>query len=150
MIDNRYDGRMPEPPYECPSCTELRTEVEMLIKGRATLLESNNDQWQIVVDRLTAENTLLKESLRTAWNSRDDMAKLNTTLRAQVKRQDDVKRMTFILQNSAEEIPVKDYWDKKQYWTKKARAVSAWLKGEGCVCRMKNGVHDEWCMAKGE
>ena len=48
MVDNRYDGRLPEPPYECPSCAKwsvtandqaqtievLRAEAEVLRQGR--------------------------------------------------------------------------------------------------------------------
>ena len=44
-----YDGRVPEPPYECPSCAALRAEVERLTNK----LNTDSQNFEIIALRET-------------------------------------------------------------------------------------------------
>ena len=61
MVDNRYDGRKPEPPYECPSCAALRARV----KG----LEGVVSDREQLVGQLFLSTTLNIEQAREAADS---------------------------------------------------------------------------------
>ena len=45
MVDSRYDGRKPEPPYDCPSCLEK----DAVIRELAVMCVALKDGLQVII-----------------------------------------------------------------------------------------------------